>query len=142
MGDVTVKFSDLEFSFQFVSSAGPFECNAYLCKDTGHIYWESAYGDDDEDLPEDIDDGSKYIRIPHKNELDLGLPLVFEFVARNLPDDYDKVRAMFNRRGAYRRYKDLLERRGALQEWFKFEAAATDAALREWCAENNVKVDV
>lgn len=35
------------------------------------MYWYSEFDDDEEELPEDIDD-EKYIGIPHKTELDLG----------------------------------------------------------------------
>ena len=54
-------------------------------------------------------------RIRDKRELDLGKPLVLDFAREFLPDDYDEVRHIFSRRGAYRRYKNLLERRGALE---------------------------
>src|SRR6516165_3207892 len=53
--------------------------------------------------------------IPDKRELDLGKPLVLDFAREFLPVDYDEVRHIFSRRGAYRRYKDLLVRRGALE---------------------------
>jgi hypothetical protein len=42
-------------------------------------------------LPDDIDD-EKYISIPDKSELDVGKPLVLDFVREFLPDDYDEVR--------------------------------------------------
>ncbi len=57
---------------------------AYLDKETGKIYWHSDFGDNFEELPEDIDD-AKYIEIPHKNELELGKRLVLDFVYENLP---------------------------------------------------------
>src|SRR6516162_1779844 len=49
------------------------------------------------------------------------------------PTTYDEVRHIFSRRGAYRRYKDLLVRRGALDLWYDFSNKAEEAALREWC---------
>jgi hypothetical protein len=67
--------------------------------------------EDEEDL-----DLEQRIRVPHKNDLDLGRNLVFEFVEEYLPDDYERVRKMFRRTGAYTRYKALLERRGLLKE--------------------------
>ena len=91
----------------------------------------------DEELPEDIDD-EKYISIPHKRELDLGKPLVLDFALEFLPDDYNEVRDIFSRRGAYRRYKDLLVRRGALDLWYDFSDKAEEAALRQWCAEKGI----
>src|ERR1700720_3159438 len=90
-------------------------------------------------LPDDIDD-EKYISIPDKRELDLGKPLVLDFAREFLPDDYDEVRHIFSRRGAYRRYKDLLVRRAALERWYDFSNKSEEAALREWCAENGIEL--
>ena len=93
----------------------------------------------DEELPDDIDD-EKYISIPDKRELDLGKPLVLDFAREFLPVDYDEVRHIFSRRGAYGRYKDLLVRRGALERWYDFSNKSEETALREWCAENGIEL--
>src|ERR1700738_5163576 len=89
----------------------------------------SEFGDNDEELPNDIDD-EKYISIPDKTELDLGKRLVLDFAREFLPVDYDEVRHIFSRRGAYRRYKDLLVRRGALERGYDFSKKAEEAGVR------------
>ena len=99
-----VSFSDVQLAFEFVSSGGMGENEAYLDRQSGKIYWHSEFGDNDEELPDDIDD-EKYISIPDKRELDLGKPLVLDFAREFLPDDYDEVRHIFSRRGAYRRIR-------------------------------------
>ena len=132
-----VSFTDLQNACMFVSSGALGENEAYLDRQSGKIYYHSAFGDEEEEWPEDIDD-ERYIEIPHKNELDLGRPLVFGFVREFLPGDYDEVRRIFSRRGAYGRYKDLLTRRNALQRWYDFSNQAEEAALREWCEENGI----
>ena len=78
-----VSFSDLQCAFEFVSSGGTGENEAYLDRQSGKIYWHSEFGDNDEELPDDIDD-EKYTAIPDKRELDLGKPLVLDF-AREFP---------------------------------------------------------
>ena len=83
-----VSFSDVQLAFEFVSSGGMGENEAYLDRQSGKIYWHSEFGDNDEELPDDIDD-EKYISIPDKRELDLGKPLVLDFAREFLPDDYD-----------------------------------------------------
>ena len=113
------------------------ENEAYLDRQSGKIYWHSEFGGNDEKLPDDIDD-KKYIPIPDKKELDLGNALVLDFTREFLADDYDEVRQIFNRRGAYRRFKDFLVRRGALEQWYDFSNKAEEAALREWCAANGI----
>src|SRR6478736_928243 len=126
---MAVSFSDLRLAFEFVSSGGMGENEAYLDRQSSKIYWHSGFGDNDEELPDDIDD-EKYIAIPDKKELDLGKPLVLDFAREFLPDDYDEVRHIFSRRGAYRRYKDLLVRRAALERWYDFSNKSGKAADR------------
>src|SRR6516164_10838568 len=114
-----VSFSDVQLAFEFVSSGGMGENEAYLDRQSGKIYWHSEFDDNDQELPDDMDD-EKYISIPHKTELDLGKPLVMDFAREFLPDDYDEVCHIFSRKGAYRRYKDLMGRRGTLERWYAF----------------------
>ena len=136
---MAVSFSDLQLAFEFVSSGGMGENEAYLDRQSGKIYWHSEFGDNDEELPDDIDH-KKYISIPDKRELDLGKPLVLDFAREFLPDDYEEVRQIFSRRGAYRRYKDLLVRRGALERWYDFSSKSEETAMQRWCAENGIEL--
>jgi len=134
-----IKFSDIQDAFFFVSSAGYGLHTAVISKDTGQMYWRSEVGDLDEigekDLPSDT-----WIEIPHRNELDLGQELVFEFVVENLPDELEQVRQMFRRRGAYAAFKDLLGFKGLLQRWYDFEHEREERALRQWCDENELEI--
>ena len=136
---MAISFSDIEDAFFFVSMDQQYMHNAYLCKETGEMFYTSEIGDSDE-LPEDIDDPEKYISILHKNELDLGKTLVIEFTSTFLPEELDKVYSIFRHKGAYSRYKDLLERKGALEDWYKFENERRELALKEWCRENNIEI--
>jgi hypothetical protein len=72
MTHVVAKFDALIEAFEFASFGQPGEHEAYLCVETGQVYWHSEYGDDEEPLPDDIENAEKYIAIPHKNELGLG----------------------------------------------------------------------
>lgn len=135
-----LKFSDIDLAFQFVSSAEYGMNSATLCKETGQTYFESGLGDSD-DLPEDIEDSDRYIAIPHKRDLNLGVELVREFVNEYLPAKADEVKSLFQGRGAYSRYKELLGRNNALEKWFKFEEERTESALKSWCAENKIQIE-
>ena len=135
------KFADIELAYNFVSSAAPSTNSAFLCRETGMCHWHSKYDDLEEPLPEDVWDRTKYVEIPHKNDLDLGQRLVFRFVGRVLPDDVGEVTGIFRRRGAYRHFKSLLERRGKLDEWFEFQNNSERDALRQWCADNGVALE-
>jgi hypothetical protein len=109
-----VSWKDLILAFEFVGASNSGEHQAFLCKQTSKLYWHSDLSDELDELPDDIDDEEKYVQIPDKRELDLGRPLVFDFVGQFLPDDFDDVQRIFSRKGAYARFKDLLVRRGAL----------------------------
>lgn len=135
------KLSDIEDAFLFVGSAAYGMNSAILCKDTGEIYYRSDMSGMDEIEDEEDLDWDQCIAVPYKNDLDLGTELVFEFVEERLPDEYDRVSRIFHRSGAYSRYKDLLERRGLLQEWYDFENRRVQQALREWCEEEEIDLD-
>jgi hypothetical protein len=135
------KFNEVLDAFEFVSFGPPMEHAAYLSKEDGTIYWHSEFGADFDELPPDVDDEGKYLSIPHKNDLGLGKRLAIKFAEEFLTDDIRKVREIFSRRGAYARFKDLLEHRGVLNRWYEFEASAQKEALLEWCRDNGVEVD-
>ena len=132
-----IQFSDIELAFEYVSSAPMTSNTAVLCKDTGEIFYSSDYDDEDE-VPEEVYGREDCVEIPHKNDLDLGRNLVFEFVDQYLPDDFERVRRIFRKRGAYARYKDLLDDRGFLQKWYDFENTRQTETLREWCKDNDI----
>ena len=136
-----MKLSDLELSFEYVGSGRQYERSAYVRRSTGETFWRSDYGDEDE-LPEGFEEDGDFVEIPHKNDLDLGKDLVWRFVRWKIPDRYHQVQDIFSRRGAYGRYKSLLERIGLLDEWYEFEATEEKQALLEWCKENDIEVEV
>ena len=139
---VTINYDDLAAAFDFVSFAAPFEHQAFLSLDTGAIYWVSDDGAmEEEDLPDDLETSDRYIAIPHKNDLDLGQRLAFRFAGEHLPHRYASVEACFRRRGAYSRFKELLEAEDCLDRWYEFEAVHTERALREWCEANGIQLE-
>lgn len=136
---VAIKYADLRDAFDFVNFGDPFESSAFICADTGVIYRRSDTLELDEEVPEDLETSDRYIAIPHKNELNLGRDLVLSFVDQALPNDYNTVAGFFRSKGAYSRFKQLLESRGVLNAWYLFETHAVEAALRQWCDENKVQ---
>jgi len=135
-----IKFQDIELAFEYVSSSQPLMNSAYISKTTGQIFYHSdMYGSDE--LPEDFYEKHDYIEIPHKNDLDLGQRLVWEFVNTEIPGLTDKIKGFFSKRGAYSRYKSFLEEIGLLQRWYDFENERQTRAIREWCEENDIKLD-
>jgi len=135
-----VSIQDILTAVEYVSLGGVGEQQAYLCRPSGEIHLHAEFGDNFEELPDDIDDDEKYVALPDRRELDLGKKLVLDFIGGAMPDDFDEVRRIFSRKGAYARFRDLLWRRGMLQQWYDFENKATEKALREWCADNSIEL--
>lgn len=137
---LNVDFEELLNALEFVSANTIGDEEAYICQISGSIYWISSEIDLEPNTPEDIETSDLYIAVPQKKELGLGQDLAMAFIDQELPNDYNTVASYFRKKGAYRRFKDLLEERGQLEAWYAFENHATNQALLGWCAENNIQL--
>ena len=137
---ITVNYTELRNAFEFVSSSSPSEQNAYICMNTGAIYWISTITELEDEVPDDLETSDRYIPVPHKNDLKLGQSMALTFIDQALPDDYNTVASFFRKRGAYRRFKELLQAQGMLEKWLEFESQASDAALIDWCQEYEIQL--
>jgi hypothetical protein len=135
---MNTKIDDIIDAIHFISSDPALESEAFLSLSSGEIHCRSPYTEDYETVPDDIGDETKYLPLPHKNDLDLGVALVFEFVAELYPSAEDEVRAMFRKRGAYSRFKDWAERNDLLDDWYRFEEESTFEAVAQWCRDNDI----
>lgn len=131
-----VNLTDLIEAFEFVSVSELDEHQAYVCKRTGRIIFVSDRVDLEEgaELPDDPDAG-KYHVVPHRRDLDLGRHLALAFVANEIPQSLNDARDIFRRKGAYSRFKRLLQAHAILEKWYAFEERAIEEALKEWCDE-------
>jgi uncharacterized protein (DUF2164 family) len=136
----SITLDDLEAALLWVSSASPFENSAFISRATGEVFYSSGTYDTEDELPEDMEDVTLYCSVPHKNDLDLGRGLALRFVSEYLPEQERRIQDYFHRRGAYARFKDLLERTGHLEQWHQYEQKATKTALLAWAAEERLKV--
>jgi hypothetical protein len=137
---MTANISDIELGIEFISSDFTGDGEAFLSLATGDVFYRSEYIDEENPLPNDIDDQSKYLPLPHKRDLDLGAALVFDFVEQQRPDEYAEIRAMFRKKGAYRRFSDWLDRHNLLDDWYRFKNETTKQAIIAWCKDNGVDV--
>jgi hypothetical protein len=132
-----IDMNDLLAAFDWVSSGQRFENTAYLSRVDGRIYWDSDASEDE--LPDDIEDGGIYIAVPHSSELGLGSRLAIRFAQEHLPDDVcDHVFEAFRHRGAFQRFKQLVDRCGKLQLWYDYCDQAQRDAIRDWCIDNDL----
>jgi hypothetical protein len=130
---------DLFLAFECVCSCAPGESEAYICVSTGRIYLVSGIADSGEDVPEDIETSDQYIHVPHRSDLELGPEVVFAFVRKDMPDEWENIVDVFHRKGAYGEFRQMLRSRGLLDQWYAFEASAVENALREWSEENRIE---
>lgn len=137
---VTVLLSDLLDAFEFANAGAPYESSAFINLDTGAIHYTSDMIELEEELPEDLETSDRYLALPYKNELDLGRELALSFVEQELPNEYERAVGFFRSKGAYGRFKNLLESRGVIEKWYAFEAQTTEARLREWCQEHGIQL--
>ena len=133
-----VKLDDLEDALLFLGGGDMYGNAAWVCRDTGEVLCHSDEFDEFGPVPEDVDDAERYVPVPDKRDLDLGKPLALEFTRTHLPDCYEQVRGIFSHRGAYARFKDLLERHQSLDVWHQWETEQARQALRAWCADNDI----
>lgn len=134
--NVPVSLSELLDACDWVSSgeAAGLDAEARISKETGAIHW---LGEEvDEEPPDDIEDEHLYVAVPARADLDLGRTLALQFAQEHLPGSLDAVSGFFHKRGAYSRFKALLEDAGQLDAWRRYEADATERALREWCEDH------
>ncbi|EJN13068.1 hypothetical protein PMI42_03685 [Bradyrhizobium sp. YR681] len=139
------RFGDILQAFEFADVSGGMEgCRAFVCRQTGKIYYQFEDDDlqelKDDELPDDIENETKYLPVPNSHGLDLGKPLVLAFVREHLPSDLDQVRFIFSKRGAYENFKTLLSRRRAIDDWHDYRNQATERALRDWCKLHSIEI--
>jgi len=136
-----VSRDELENTLIWVSSDF-LDNEAYICRKTGKIHWISDDpGEmDDEEIPEDIHDSDQYLLVPNKRDLDLGNRLVFDFASQYLPQRYDDVRDMFRHKGAYRRFRILLEKKALVEEWYRYSNEREAKALADWCESEGLEL--
>ena len=135
---INIDYSELEMAFDFVSGATITMAAAYVSRKSGKIFWESS--ELDEELPSDIDESNLYVEVPSKQELNIGKHLALSFATENLSENYNTVANYFRKRGAYGRFKDLLETTGKLEAWYEYERGCVKEALCEWAKSEGFRV--
>ncbi|XQW83585.1 UPF0158 family protein [Thalassotalea piscium] len=129
-----VNLDDIELAIEFTSS--DFSDNhAYVNSETGEIFYAGDCVE--EELPGDIDD-NKYILIPSRRDLNLGRRVAIDFAANVMPSELDNVYSMFRSRGAYSRFRSLLEHLDLIDKWHAFENETMRQAVIDWCKSKSV----
>ncbi len=118
--NITFDFETIEMAFEFANFDDRSN-DAYLDRRTGKSLYFSML-EDSEDEPDDLDDRTRYVAIPDTRDFGLGSQLAVQFATENAPELLDDVHSAFTGRGAFRRFKDLLDRSGFLEAWYQYQA--------------------
>lgn len=135
-----VDLDELEQALDWVSASSTMEASAHVCRRSGRVYLVGPDGPFEGESPDPMADDPEYVAVPHKTQLDLGRTLVLQFIESAAPALRAEVVDMFRHRGAYSRFKSMLQRHGLLDGWFGYESAATKNALCQWAREEGFVV--
>ncbi len=138
---MNARYSEIRMAFDFVSSRSLGENFAYVSRDDGEIYYYSEALGLDETRGHDVHSVG-FEPVPHRDALELGRELAFDFVDERLPDQYAAVRDFYaDEDTAESRFKDLLEANGLFAEWNEYKAAKVEKFLREWCEQKDIVLE-
>ncbi|HEX9173704.1 MAG TPA: UPF0158 family protein [Telluria sp.] len=133
----TVHLDDLENAMILVSDSSE-GAEAWVQRSTGAVYVKSDLGDEEEQ-PDDLGTTDDYVEVPNQRDLDLGNAMAFAFTEAEMPQNYDRVREIFSKKGAYANFSRLLDASNARDKWHKFRDDQTRQALSDWCRENGLE---
>ena len=135
-----MNYDTIEEAYHFVNGARYGERRALLHRPSGKIYYTSTTTDYGE-LPTDAETSADCLAIPHKKDLPLGKAIVSDFVQEHCPQQLKRVLALFERKDAYRHFKDLLTGMGLIESWYLYEDAREREELQNWYREHDLSLD-
>ena len=135
-----IALQELHDAYTYISAGSFLQACAYWDRETGAVHFKAGDIEADVNMPEDLEDNDRYVQLPGQQALRLGRNLALSFAETQLPDEFDKVAAIFHRKGAYGRFKELLASRDVLEKWYDYEKQAVETALRQWCEDREIEV--
>ena len=84
------------------------------------------------------DNPDRFVQLPSKYELH-EWQIMSDFV-EEMPDGERKedLRDSIHGKGAFRKFKYMVERLDLLEDWYAFKSAAYREKAREWCEDNDI----
>ena len=109
------------------------ETGAYYDTETGECDFWSEYGDneiDEEELEERLESG-RYIPLPDRMEIN-----EYRMMEAFAYDRDDRLVRVIQGRGAFRRFKDMAEEIGLLDDWYEFRDNCYRDRAERWCKDH------
>lgn len=125
------------------SDNSPFTAKAYLALGDGKIHFvieDDEFDFHEDEVPDDIDDVSKYLLLPAMNQLVEDGKLALEFAEQKLPDRFDTLRNFLRSSGGMDKFNKLIASLNATGAWQEFKEAAYKKAVEQWAQSANVKI--
>lgn len=132
-------FDAIDDAFHYVSNAPFGERSAVVRRSSGQVYLASHKAGFDE-RPAGSETDPDYLAIPHRQEIDPGMPLFLDFVSRHCPAERARFEALFARPGGFRNAKEQLRRLGLSESWLLFEEEQIASLLRAWCTAQGLEL--
>lgn len=100
---------------------------------------ELITGLDNEGLEDEIDENpGRYLRLPTKFEIH-EYHIMEEFIWSLNGEKADKLEYAIKGRGAFRRFKDGINRMGISQQWYDFQEKYYRKLAIEWCRDHGLE---
>ena len=115
--------------------------HSFLDKVTGEIVTVNEFGmtsKEQEALYDTLDEHGFY-RLPDQYELN-GYNTMEEFIETLPSPARDRLEIAISGRGAFRRFKDEIRRRGVEKAWYRYEADENRRKAIEWCEDNGIEI--
>jgi hypothetical protein len=128
--------------FEETCFGDPYSVSAYINRENGETFFVSDFDVDvSEDNPEDLFENDLYFLLPDPSELTSGRDLAFKFASAEVREHADEIYKIFQRGGAFSRFKNLLAHIGKLDDWYAFQQKTQRVELLEWCEINEIEVE-
>lgn len=102
---------------------------------------ELITGLDNEELEDEIEENlERYLRLPTKFEIH-EYHIMEEFIWTLKGERADKLDCAIRGRGAFRRFKDLVDRMEISQQWYDFQAEYYRKLAIDWCQEHGLEYE-
>lgn len=110
----------------------------YYNRETGEfVSFHPDFNEDDID-PEDFE-GDEYVSLPSQRDLnEYDIMAEFADTVKN-PHQRELLVVALNGRGAFRRFKDVVNNAGIDDAWYAYRGKALLNLAREWCEENDIR---
>ncbi|HEL2055837.1 TPA: hypothetical protein TY413_001151 [Streptococcus suis] len=138
---MAVWFQDVVDALQMLSQGDRYYYDSYL-DELVYLSVEETGLESCEGLEEEIEEDvtGRFVRLP--TYYDFNTYTFMERYVYHLPegDLSDRLSRAIRGRGAFRRFKNELERCDRLEEWYVFEAQCYEELVLDWCQENEIAI--